>query len=54
MWCTACTSAGVGPAAVEIAMCAEALKNIDSTLLVYAALILPVLWYSVKFCLTQG
>lgn len=54
MLCTACTSAVVGSAAVEISMHVEALKNIDSPLLAHAALILSVVQHSVKFYLTQG
>lgn len=54
MLCTACTSAVVGSAAVEISMYAEALKNIDSPLLPHVALILSMVQHSVKFYLSQG
>lgn len=48
MLCTACPSAVAGSAAVEISMYAEALKNIDSPLLVLVALVLSVEQRSVK------
>lgn len=53
MQCTTCTSAVVGSAAVETAMCADALKSIFLSLLLHVALMLSVEEHSAKFYLVH-
>lgn len=53
MLCTAQSSVVAGSAAVETAVCAEALENADKPWLVPAALVLSVTWCCCEFYLTQ-